>query len=114
MSFLALALGLIAVPLVIAALVFWRRELFLYALPFLAILNGLPDGTTVNLVGHADITGNAAADQTLSEQRDANVEAAPKAALGGKDIVFTTSAKGDTEPVADLAKSRRVTIEFTR
>ena len=80
----------------------------------LTTLKGLADGTTVNLVGHSDKNGNAAANQTLSERRATNVEAALKAGLGGKNITFNTSAKGDTEAVKDLAKSRRVTIEIQK
>jgi uncharacterized surface protein with fasciclin (FAS1) repeats len=77
-------------------------------------LAGLPTGATVDLVGHASATGNATFNQQLSERRAAAVEIALKAKLGEKvsGITFTTSAKGDAEPVADQASSRRVTIEI--
>jgi uncharacterized surface protein with fasciclin (FAS1) repeats len=74
----------------------------------------LPTGATVDLVGHASATGNSSFNQQLSERRAAAVEDALQAKLGEKatGITFTTSAKGDTEPVADQASSRRVTIEL--
>lgn len=68
----------------------------------------------VNLVGHADVRGNAAANRALSEARVKSVEAALRAAVGfdaGK-FTFTSDAEGDTKPEADLAKSRRVTIQI--
>ena len=78
------------------------------------ILKGLPDATKVNIVGHADKNGNAANNQALSEKRAANVQAALIAGLAGKSVTFSTVAKGDSEPVANLAKSRRVTIEIVK
>ena len=78
------------------------------------ILKGRPDATKVNLVGHADKNGNAAANQALSEKRAANVQAALTTGLAGKSVTFSTAAKGDSEPVANLAKSRRVTIEIVK
>ena len=77
-------------------------------------LKGRPDATKVNLVGHADKNGNAAANQALSEKRAANVQAALTTGLAGKSVTFSTAAKGDSEPVANLAKSRRVTIEIVK
>jgi hypothetical protein len=35
-----------------------------------------------------------------------------KQRLGNDSIVFTTAAKGDSEPTGDLASSRRVSIEI--
>jgi transforming growth factor-beta-induced protein len=80
------------------------------------ILQELPAGTKVNVVGHADNRGNAAKNQALSEARAAAVVQALKGGLGDKasNIEFASSAKGDTEQAADLAKSRRVTIEIQK
>lgn len=81
-----------------------------------AVLAALPAGTKVSVVGHASATGNAAANQKLSENRAANVVAALKAKMGDKagNVAFTSTAKGDGEPVADEAKSRRVTVEIQK
>ncbi len=79
-------------------------------------LSSLAAGSKVNIVGHADKNGDAAFNQSLSEKRAGNVQDALKAGLGDKagNITFTTSAKGDTEQAANLAKSRRVTIEIQK
>ena len=79
-----------------------------------AILAKLANGAKVDVVGHASATGNSAFNKTLSERRAAAVEAALKVKLGPQaaNITLATSAKGDTEPVADEAKSRRVTVEI--
>ncbi len=68
----------------------------------------------VALVGHADVRGNKDANLDLSKRRVAAVEAALKAALGADadKFTFTTNAEGDSQPEADLAKSRRVTIKI--
>jgi uncharacterized surface protein with fasciclin (FAS1) repeats len=77
-------------------------------------ISRLPANTTVEVIGHADTTGNAAANQALSEQRAAAVVAALQAQpiLGRATITFTTAARGSNEPEADLAQSRRVSIEL--
>ncbi len=80
------------------------------------ILQQLPAGTKVNVIGHADSRGNAAKNQALSVARAAAVVQALKGGLGDKasNIEFASSAKGDSEQAADLAKSRRVTIEIQK
>ncbi len=79
-----------------------------------AVLKGLAAGSKVNVVGHADNRGDAARNLALSEARAATVLEALKAGLGAdaSKIEFASAAKGDGEPVADLAKSRRVTVEI--
>ena len=69
---------------------------------------------TVAAIGHADKQGNAARNLQLSKQRAANVVAALTTGLGADASKFTitSDAKGDTEQLADLATSRRVTIEI--
>ncbi len=69
---------------------------------------------TIAAVGHADKQGNAARNLQLSKSCAANVVAALKAGLGADASKFTitSGAKGDSEQLADLAKSRRVTIEI--
>lgn len=81
-----------------------------------AQLSALSAGVKVDIVGHADNTGNAAKNQALSEQRAENVLAALKDGLGDKaaNFSFTTAAKGDADPVDNLEKSRRVTIEIKK
>jgi transforming growth factor-beta-induced protein len=80
------------------------------------ILQELPAGTKVNVIGHADSRGDKAKNQTLSEARAAAVVQALKGGLGDKasNIEFASSAKGDSEQAADLTKSRRVTIEIQK
>ena len=81
------------------------------------ILQELPAGTKVNVIGHADNRGDAAKNQALSEARAAAVVQALKGGLGDKasNIEFASSAKGATEQAAgDQAKSRRVTIEIQK
>jgi transforming growth factor-beta-induced protein len=81
------------------------------------ILQELPAGTKVNVIGHADSRGDAAKNQALSEARAAAVVQALKGGLGDKasNIEFASSAKGATEQVGgDQAKSRRVTIEIQK
>jgi uncharacterized surface protein with fasciclin (FAS1) repeats len=77
-------------------------------------ISRLPANTTVEVIGHADTTGNAAANQALSEQRAAAVVAALEAQpiLGRVSVTFTTAARGSNEPEADLSQSRRVSIEL--
>ncbi len=79
-------------------------------------LKGLAAGTKVNIIGHADNTGNAAANQALSLRRAEAVLAALRTGLGAdaSKITFDVAAVGDTQPDADLAKSRKVTIEIRK
>jgi transforming growth factor-beta-induced protein len=81
-----------------------------------ATLSALPAGSKVNVIGHADKNGDPGRNQRLSERRAANVVAALNKGLGDKaaNIAFTSAAKGDSEQAADLAKSRRVTIEIQK
>ena len=81
------------------------------------ILQELPAGTKVNVVGHADSRGDAAKNQALSEARAAAAVQALKGGLGDKasNIEFASSAKGATEQAGgDQSKSRRVTIEIQK
>ncbi len=77
------------------------------------ILKALGTGP-VAMVGHADTNGDPVKNQALSTERAKNVAAAITAGLGADASKFTmtTDAKGDSDPVGDLAKSRRVTIEI--
>jgi uncharacterized surface protein with fasciclin (FAS1) repeats len=79
-------------------------------------LRGISGGTRVNIIGHADNTGDAAANQRLSLRRANAVLDAIRAGLGAdaSKIEFDVAAVGDTQPDADLAKSRRVTIEIRK
>ena len=81
------------------------------AVPTLAALAA---GSTVKIVGHADVQGNADANKALSISRANNVKQALQSALGAdaSNITFDVSAVGSSQPEADLAKSRRVTIEI--
>jgi uncharacterized surface protein with fasciclin (FAS1) repeats len=77
-------------------------------------LKALPAGSKVAIVGHASTSGNAAANKALSIRRAEAVKAKLVAGLGDKasNVTFSTDAKGDSDPAADEAKSRRVTIEI--
>ena len=80
-----------------------------------AVADLKPKGSgTIAAIGHADKQGNAARNLQLSKSRAANVVTALKAGLGADASKFTitSDAKGDSEQLADLAKSRRVTIEI--
>ncbi len=75
------------------------------------------DVETIIATGHADSTGNKAANQKISERRAAAV----KEYMVSKGIPaakITTIGKGDTQPVASnktaagRAKNRRVDLEF--
>jgi outer membrane protein OmpA-like peptidoglycan-associated protein len=66
-------------------------------------------GTPVVITGHSDTTGNPATNLQLAQTRaqivrDAIEAAAPQLAR------FSVDSKGDSQPEADPAKSRRVTI----
>lgn len=69
----------------------------------------------VAATGHADTNGNPAANKALSELRAKNVVDAITAGLGAdaSKFTFSSDAKGDTEPVENLAKSRRVTVAIS-
>ena len=79
-------------------------------------LTALPDGSTVNVVGHASATGDPAKNQVLSERRANEVIDTTKRRLAGKaaNVKFVASAKGDSETVENEDKSRRVTIEIPK
>ncbi len=81
-----------------------------------AILEKLPVGAKVQVIGHASTVGDPAKNQKLSEQRANEVINAVKRQLGekGASIEFTPSAKGSTSPVENEDKSRRVTIEIQK
>ena len=68
-------------------------------------------GTPVGIAGHSDTTGNPTANQQLALTRanivrDAIAAAVPQAS--GRP--FRSRAKANSQPEADPAKSRRVTI----
>jgi outer membrane protein OmpA-like peptidoglycan-associated protein/uncharacterized protein YidB (DUF937 family) len=79
-------------------------------------LKKAPEGTRVEIGGHTDNTGNAAANLKLSEARAAAVRAR-LVELGVSDAILTAKGYGDTKPVADngttegRAKNRR--MEFS-
>ncbi len=80
-------------------------------------LKKLPAGTKVKIVGHASKTGNSDKNKALSIDRANNVRDALIDGLGGdgaasSKVAFTVEARGDTQPDADEATSRRVTIEI--
>jgi uncharacterized surface protein with fasciclin (FAS1) repeats len=76
------------------------------------VLRVLPSGTEVAIIGHADTTGDAAANRALSLRRADTVLAEIQRQLGANPLIFTTDARGSTEPTTDLASSRRVSIEI--
>ncbi|HEY5972829.1 MAG TPA: OmpA family protein [Pseudoxanthomonas sp.] len=75
-----------------------------------------PEETRVEIGGHTDNTGNAAANLKLSEARAAAVRAR-LVELGVSDAILTATGYDDTKPVADngttdgRAKNRR--MEFS-
>ncbi|MBW8823599.1 MAG: OmpA family protein [Xanthomonadales bacterium] len=75
-----------------------------------------PSGTRIEVGGHTDNTGNAAANMKLSQDR-ADAVAAKLKELGVADGILTAAGYGQDKPVADngteagRAKNRR--IEFT-
>lgn len=77
-----------------------------------AAIKTLPAGSTVQVVGNADTSGDAAANQALSTRRADAVKAALEQAVGsGYNLVV--SALGETQPAADPAQSRRVSITIS-
>lgn len=77
-------------------------------------LMGMPDGTVVSIAGHADARGDSRDNLRLSESRALAVFTALEAGLGGEAsrLTFSSVGRGETQPAADLTKSRRVTIEI--
>lgn len=81
------------------------------------LLKEYPD-LKINITGHTDNVGNAAANQQLSEQRAASVREYLNKTFGIDNSRMTTSGKGASVPVADnktpegKAQNRRV--EFIR
>lgn len=79
-------------------------------------IKSLPAGTKLEVGGHTDNTGNASANQTLSQKR-ADAVVARLGGLGVAAGTLTSKGYGDSKPVADngtaegRAKNRR--IEFT-
>lgn len=79
-------------------------------------LKKAPEGTRVEIGGHTDNTGNAAANLKLSEARATAVRAR-LVELGVSDAILTAKGYGDTKPVADngtddgRARNRR--MEFS-
>jgi outer membrane protein OmpA-like peptidoglycan-associated protein len=79
-------------------------------------LKSAPAGTRVEIGGHTDNTGDAAANLKLSEDR-ANAVRTKLVDLGVPADLLTSKGYGDTKPVADnstddgRAKNRR--MEFT-
>jgi outer membrane protein OmpA-like peptidoglycan-associated protein len=74
-------------------------------------------GYILRVVGHADTTGNAAANQRLSDQRASVVTAyllkncgVPKEKMGSSSGLGATSPVDDDDPSMGLAQSRRVTV----
>jgi uncharacterized surface protein with fasciclin (FAS1) repeats len=69
----------------------------------------------VAAVGHADTNGDPAKNLALSQARAKNVVDAITSGLGAdaSKFTFSSDAKGDTEPMENLSKSRRVTVEVS-
>lgn len=87
-------------------------------------IKALGEVEQIRIVGHADVTGNAAANQKLSEARAKSVKSY-LVAKGVKPGVIITSGMGDTQPIVQcdlkapreekiqcLAPNRRVEIEI--
>ncbi|HET8614610.1 MAG TPA: OmpA family protein [Actinomycetales bacterium] len=72
----------------------------------------------VTIVGYTDSTGSTSHNLTLSRARAASVLKALKPLVGKPGITFTSTGKGESEPVADNGTddgrrlNRRVTITF--
>ena len=67
-------------------------------------------GTPVVITGHSDTSGNPTANKELSLNRASVVRDAINAAVPQAAAKFSIESKGDSQPEADSAKSRRVTI----
>ncbi|MEO8694336.1 MAG: OmpA family protein [Acidimicrobiales bacterium] len=67
-------------------------------------------GTPVGITGYSDTSGNPTANQQLSLSRASVVRDAIQAAVPQAAAKFSVDSKGDTQPSADPAQSRRVTI----
>ena len=78
-----------------------------------AAIKLLPAGSTVLVVGNADTNGDPAANQALSLRRADAVKAALEAAVGSTGYNLAVSAVGETQPAADPAQSRRVSITIS-
>ncbi len=80
----------------------------------ITVLKALPAGSKVTIVGHASAKGNAAKNKALSIERAENVKGQLIAGLAdaASNVTFSVDAVGDTQPDADEAKSRKVTIEI--
>ena len=78
------------------------------------LLKAAPASTKVNVVGHADVRGDKAKNQALSEARTQTVVDAINTGIGCSVVECRVHPvfRGATKPVADLAKSRRVTIDI--
>ena len=79
-----------------------------------ALLRAVPDGTMVSISGHADERGDPDDNCGLSERRAMAVFEAVEAALkpDAERLTFSVTGRGETEPAADLGKSRRVRVEI--
>ena len=73
-------------------------------------LRNSPVGTPVGIAGHSDTTGNPTSNQQLALTRANIVRDAISAAVPQAAAKFSIESKGDSQPEADPAKSRRVTI----
>ncbi|MEO5842398.1 MAG: OmpA family protein [Acidimicrobiales bacterium] len=67
-------------------------------------------GAPVGITGYSDTSGNPTTNQQLSLARASVVRDAIQAAVPQAAAKFSVESKGDTQPEADPAKSRRVTI----
>ncbi|TML16121.1 MAG: OmpA family protein [Actinobacteria bacterium] len=67
-------------------------------------------GTPVVLTGYSDTTGNPANNLLLAQNRATVVRDAIAAAVPQAGAKFSIESKGDSQPEADAARSRRVTI----
>jgi OOP family OmpA-OmpF porin len=81
-----------------------------------AILKTAPKGTVIEVGGHTDSTGDAAANQKLSEDR-ANAVRSALVAAGVNSAVLVAKGYGDTKPVAsndsEYGRFRNRRIEYS-